>query len=792
MKYCFNIGSMVGEIAHASTTKLLTLHENHVWANVLSCSPTVQGVITSATKVIVSQPPKLKFDLDGPNQVSINVDLLRDLVLSPTFFGNVLELDSPRQALRVVELQATDHIESFGIDLNNSIIMSYSQMARLGILEGDKYVFKAKRKSISCRVYGINDIGLILSGESKSADVICGPAAFFNLECHLESMPLVELVSSEISSHHIPVASELLLSVVLGPSSDDRPALDSALVNLSEWLKAESRLLSVGDIIPIQVNDHEPVHETSLIKELQRVLVPLFHPLASILNINMSALLYGASGSGKRTTVNAVARHLHVQIHEVDCFDLVEDSVAKTTAQFKKHLDLAKRYSPVVLYFRNIDALVKKENGPSSFDLGLHLNEFFDQLHSDKTISPIISVASTVDIERIPDDIQSLFRYTYKCEACPTFLAPSESERIGIIKKASNSLNISPESSLKEIALQTAGFTSREVSNVVSLAYHFTVQRALKGSDLEDSVSQGGLQISLSDLNNAVSSMRSSQKESLGAPKIPKVSWDDVGGLDHVKEAVADTIQLPLERPELFAKGVKKRSELLNMYIGESEANVRRVFERARDAKPCVIFFDELDSVAPKRGEKGDSGGVMDRIVSQLLAELDSVNGGDGGDVFVIGATNRPDLLDPALLRPGRFDRLLYLGVNDTHSKQENVLKALTRKFPLDPALNLAEVAKRTPLTLTGADIYALCSDAMLKSINRTIAKVEEDLVRYNEDNEGKEPVHAAYYLEAIATLEQKSVLVTMADFTAAIDELRPSVSEADLMHYRAVQEKFK
>jgi len=94
------------------------------------------------------------------------------------------------------------------------------------------------------------------------------------------------------------------------------------------------------------------------------------------------------------------------------------------------------------------------------------------------------------------------------------------------------------------------------------------------------------------------------------------------------------------------------------MYIGESEANVRRVFQRARDAKPCVIFFDELDSVAPKRGNQGDSGGVMDRIVSQLLAELDGMAGGDGGgggDVFVIGATNRPDLLDPALLRPGRY-----------------------------------------------------------------------------------------------------------------------------------------
>jgi peroxin-6 len=218
-----------------------------------------------------------------------------------------------------------------------------------------------------------------------------------------------------------------------------------------------------------------------------------------------------------------------------------------------------------------------------------------------------------------------------------------------------------------------------------------------------------------SDFDSAVDAARKNFADAIGAPKIPNVTWDDVGGLNNVKEAVQETIQLPLERPELFAKGMKKRSgilfygppgtgktllakaiateyslnffsvkgpELLNMYIGESEANVRRVFQRARDARPCVVFFDELDSVAPKRGNQGDSGGVMDRIVSQLLAELDGMSGGDdgGGGVFVIGATNRPDLLDQALLRPGRFDKMLYLGVSDTHEKQLTILEALTRK----------------------------------------------------------------------------------------------------------------
>ena len=206
-----------------------------------------------------------------------------------------------------------------------------------------------------------------------------------------------------------------------------------------------------------------------------------------------------------------------------------------------------------------------------------------------------------------------------------------------------------------------------------------------------------------SDFERALKRTRAAYSETIGAPSIPQVSWDDVGGLASVKADIMDTIQLPLEHPEIFADGLRKRSgkgfhlvfgrmpclalegvllygppgtgktliakavatsfslnflsvkgpELLDMYIGESEANVRKVFQRARDAAPCVIFFDELDSIAPRRGNHGDSGGVMDRIVSQLLAELDGVATADV-DIFVIGATNRPDLLDSALLRPGR------------------------------------------------------------------------------------------------------------------------------------------
>lgn len=163
----------------------------------------------------------------------------------------------------------------------------------------------------------------------------------------------------------------------------------------------------------------------------------------------------------------------------------------------------------------------------------------------------------------------------------------------------------------------------------------------------------------------------------------------------------------------------------------------------------------------------------MDRIVSQLLAELDGMNGGEenSGGVFVIGATNRPDLLDTALLRPGRFDKMLYLGVSDTHRKQATILEALTRKFALHPDVSLDRVAEQLPLTYTGADLYALCSDAMLKAITRKATAVDDKIKALPNG-----PVSTAWFFDHLATKEDVNVMVTEEDFLSAQGELVPSV----------------
>uniref|UniRef100_A0A4W5M5W0 ATPase AAA-type core domain-containing protein n=1 Tax=Hucho hucho TaxID=62062 RepID=A0A4W5M5W0_9TELE len=180
-----------------------------------------------------------------------------------------------------------------------------------------------------------------------------------------------------------------------------------------------------------------------------------------------------------------------------------------------------------------------------------------------------------------------------------------------------------------------------------------------------------------------------------------------------------------------------------------------KVFSKARSAAPCIIFFDELDSLAPNRGRSGDSGGVMDRVVSQLLAELDGLH--SSGGVFVIGATNRPDLLDQSWLRPGRF-------------------KA-------DPSVSLQDVVERCPPQLSGADMYALCSDAMTSAIKRKIARVTDCTFGPHKWRRVRFPCKGL-------DTEDTPLMLSAEDFNQALDCLKPSVSEQELLKYKLIQQK--
>ncbi|SCU84187.1 LADA_0D00342g1_1 [Lachancea dasiensis] len=544
-------------------------------------------------------------------------------------------------------------------------------------------------------------------------------------------------------------------------------------------------------------------------------------------------------GVGKSTLVRFVARELGVNLIEIDCMSITSaqgsiDAMNKTVGYLRAKLEpLLAFVAPSIVYLSHLDSAAEKADelqdlGSARLNrsLALELASVVDYCNSQGAIF----VGSVEDVDNLPDALRSKIHFTLDIPV------PNELQRQHIFEWSlrkqvlnhnnGNHLNFakSPLLSISKLAQRSAGLSPYDIKSIVQNAMSTSLSKALSNDHLQDAyISNGGfIAIEEQELLSSIEKARDEFSDSIGAPKIPNVSWADIGGMDMVKGEIMDTIDLPLKHPELFSSELKKRSgilfygppgtgktllakaiatnfslnffsvkgpELLNMYIGESEANVRRVFQKARDAKPCVIFFDELDSVAPKRGNQGDSGGVMDRIVSQLLAELDGMST-DCDGVFVIGATNRPDLLDEALLRPGRFDKLLYLGISDTNEKQENVLRALSRKFTLDQDVDLAKIADICPFNYTGADFYALCSDAMLNAMTRVSKDVDKKVLSYSQ-KVGRN-VSTRYWFDKIATEEDSDVAVKMEDFLNAQANLTPSVSQEELAHYLKVKSNFE
>lgn len=268
------------------------------------------------------------------------------------------------------------------------------------------------------------------------------------------------------------------------------------------------------------------------------------------------------------------------------------------------------------------------------------------------------------------------------------------------------------------------------------------------------------------------------------ALSIPKVQWSEIGGLQDLKAEIQNSIKLPIKHKHLMGKYMKRSGillhgppgtgktliakavatehqinflsvqgpELLNMYVGQSEENVRAVFTNAKANSPCVVFLDELDSLAPNRGNNADSGGVMDRVVSQLLSELDAILADPNCQIFILGATNRPDLIDPALLRPGRFDKLLYVGAFTKPDEKLAVLETVTSQFKLAKGVSLKDLAKNIKGDVTGAEVYAICSNAWLSAVRRTISKIKDAKLR--------------------ASLTESNVLVEADDFQEALKSL--------------------
>merc|ERR1712187_715672 len=338
---------------------------------------------------------------------------------------------------------------------------------------------------------------------------------------------------------------------------------------------------------------------------------------------------------------------------------------------------------------------------------------------------------------------------------------PDDNGRLEILRIHTKNMKLAPDVKLEEISANTHGFVGADLAQLCTEAALTCIREKMDLIDIDDDTIDAEVLDALAVTNEHFKfAMGHTNPSSLRETvvEVPNIKWDDIGGLEETKRNLQEMILYPIDHPEKFekfgmqpsrgvlfygppgcgktllAKAVASECsanfvsitgpELLTMWFGESEANVREVFDKARAASPCVLFFDELDSIGTARGSGGgDAGGAGDRVMNQLLTEIDGV--GAKKNVFFIGATNRPELLDEALLRPGRLDQLIYIPLPDLPARQ-GILEATFKKSPIAPNVPMSFIAQKTE-GFSGADLAELGQRAAKAAIRDAIAAEELD-----------------------------------------------------------------
>ncbi|KAF8155075.1 P-loop containing nucleoside triphosphate hydrolase protein [Pholiota molesta] len=460
-----------------------------------------------------------------------------------------------------------------------------------------------------------------------------------------------------------------------------------------------------------------------------------------------------------------------------------------------KAFEEAEKNSPAIIFIDEIDSIAperEKTNGEVECRVVSQLLTLMDGLKACSNVIAFRSLRCEVDIG-ISD---------------PT-------GRLEILCIHTKNMKLADDVDLEQIAADTHGYVGSDVASLCSEAAMQQIREKMDLIDLDEDTIDAEVLDSLGvTMDNFRFALGTSNPSALRETvvEVPTVTWDDVGGLEKVKQELQETVQYPVEHPEKFlkygmspSKGVLfygppgtgktllakaianecnanfisiKGPELLTMWFGESEANVRDVFDKARAAAPCVMFFDELDSIAKARGGSGaggDAGGTSDRVLNQILTEMDGMNAKK--NVFIIGATNRPDQIDSALLRPGRLDQLIYIPLPDEPSRL-SILKAALKKSPVAPDVDLGFLAKNTH-GFSGADLTEICQRAAKLAIRESI---DADIRAAREKKEREETEDTK--MEDVEEEEDPVPQITKDHFEEAMKYARRSVSDQDIRRY--------
>ncbi len=538
--------------------------------------------------------------------------------------------------------------------------------------------------------------------------------------------------------------------------------------------------------------------ELRLVREM--IELPLKHPeLFQRLGIDppKGVLLYGPPGTGKTLIAKAVANEVDAHFISISGPEIMSKYYGESEQRLREIFEEAKENAPSIIFIDEIDSIAPKREevtGEVERRVVAQLLALMDGLEAR---GEVIVIAAT----NRPDAIDPALRRPGRFDREIEIGVPDREGRREILEIHTRGMPLDDDVDLNELAELTVGFVGADLEALAKEAAMHALRRVLPEIDIEaekipEEVLEN-LKVTKEDFMEALKNIEpSAMREVL--VEIPNVKWSDVGGLEHAKQELMEAVEWPLKYPEVFksagikppkgillygppgtgktllAKAVANESnanfisvkgpELLSKWVGESEKHVREMFRKARQVAPAILFFDEIDSLAPRRGGIGDTH-VTERVVSQLLTELDGLE--ELKDVVVIAATNRPDMVDPALLRPGRIERHIYIPPPDKKSRIE-IFKIHTRNMPLD-GVNIEELAEKTE-GYSGADIEAICREAGMLAVREAISNLKE----------GKNIKEVA-----------KKLKVNKKHFEEALKKIKPSLTEEDLKRYEKIVKDF-
>jgi transitional endoplasmic reticulum ATPase len=724
--------------------------------------------------------------------VRIDSQDMRDIKIRP---GDIVEIEGERKTVGIVDrAYPTDIGEAVirmdGILRRNSKtgIGEYVNIRKIEVKEAKKVTIAPSQKGVVVRA----ESGMLnksLLGRVVVKGDIISLGGSNRRRSTLSGTPFEEVFGDffqEVFSSGFMGSMGSLKFVV----ADINPSKTPVIITENTKVTISSKTMEINEDSSIPDVTYEDIGglDEEIKKVREMVELPLKHPeLFEKLGIEppKGILLYGSPGTGKTLLAKAVATETESNFILINGPEIMNKFYGESEKKIRKIFEDASDNAPSIIFIDELDAIAPKReetHGEVERRVVAQLLTLMDGLNKRGNV---VVMAAT----NRPNSLDPALRRPGRFDREISFGVPDSKGRLIILKIHTRNMPLTKSINLKEVARITHGFVGADLESLSKEAAMYSLRRILpeinlkeKGRIPEEYLNK--IRIGNDDFKEALKLVRPSAMREVLVEK-PNVHWEDVGGLDSTKNELKEAVEWPMDHPEAFkrigitppkgillygppgtgktllAKAVAGESEsnfilvkgpeLMSKWVGESEKGVRKIFAKARETAPTIILFDEIDSITSIVGQ--DTNESISRVVSQFLTEMDGLE--DLSDVVVIGTTNRPDKVDPAFFRPGRFDRILHVPLPNKNGREE-IFKVHTRKMKLSDDVKIRSIAESTE-HYSGADMEAVCREAGMLALRADINAKE----------------------------------VTMADFKKAFKKIKPSITEEDIKKYTDIEEQY-